>query len=441
MKKSLLNFKSLFGLLLVFSGSTINAQCTTSNTPGSYNSTYNDAGPYDYVQSFTAPCSGNMQYFQLTCTDLQTMPGSTLYVYAGNVSSGTAIYTQAYPSITPSAIGDPITINITGTLPLVNGNQYSFRFFADDLDFRFTTGGLYPGGHAWQDGGPLTTTDFYFVIGIDGGCTSTGLTPDNIQLPVVNAECSVSIAPFPTATTTCGDVIDGVANVTFPISTQGTTQITWTYDDGNGNTISQTQDVVIADATAPVPNANQLPDLTNQCTVNTLIAPTATDNCGGSITGTTTTTAPITTLGASTITWSFDDGNGNISTQTQNVVNPTIDNSVTVTGATIMANQTAAAYQWLDCDNSFDPILGEVNQSYTPTITGNYAVEITVSGCTDISNCELIDFTGIEELSEANKELVKIVDFMGRETNFTPNTPLIFMYNDGTMKRVMELQD
>lgn len=440
MKKSLLNINSLLGLLLVLSGSTLHAQCTVANTPVSFMGTFNDGGPFDYVQSFTASCSGNMQYFELTCTDTQTMPGSTLYVYDGNVANGAAIYTQSYPSITPSAIGDPITINITGTLTLVSGNQYSFRFFADDLDFRFTNADTYSGGNAWQNGSSLSTTDFYFEIGI-GGCISSGITPDNIQLPAVNSECSVSIAPFPTATTTCGAVVDGVPSVSFPISTQGTTQITWTYDDGNGNTTSQTQDIVISDVTAPIPDVASLPNLTNQCTVNTLTPPTATDNCSGSIVGTTSTTSPITALGVSSITWTFDDGNGNVSTQTQNVINPTIDNSVNVTGATLMANQSSATYQWLDCDNSFDPLAGEVNQSYTPTNTGNYAVEITVAGCTDISACTLIDFTGIEELSEANKELVKIVDLMGRETNFVPNTPLIFIYNDGTIKRVMGLQD
>lgn len=515
MIKSLLSSIVTILSLTLLSYNTLHAQCTVANTPASFNNTFNDGGTYDYVQSFTATCSGNMQYFELTSSEAATMPGATLSVYNGNVSSGTAIYTQAYPSITTTGAGQPITINISGTLPLVSGNQYSFRFFANNLDFRFDPNNQYSGGHAWQNGSPLTTTDFYFTIGI-GGCASTGLTANTTPLPTLSDQCSVSISNAPTATTSCGNTVIGVPNVTFPITAQGTTQITWSYNDGNGNSISQVQAVVIdditppvadvvqlpdvtsecevtsltpptatdicagtitgttttsfpidtqgntsviwtfadgngntstqvqvviiSDVTAPVPVLTQLPDLTNQCQAITLIPPTATDNCGGTITGTTTTTAPILTLGNSTITWTFEDGNGNIITQTQNVINPTIDNSLTVTGATIQANESGAVYQWVDCNDNLAPIAGETNQSFTATVTGNYAVEINVQGCTATSACELIDFSGIEELTQSGKELVKIVDLMGRETKFVPNTPLIFIYSDGSMERVMEIE-
>ncbi len=439
MIKSLLNLKSASLLILTFSGISVNAQCTILNTPATYNTT-NNTGTFDYVQSFTAPCSGDMNYFQLTASQAGTFPGAILFVYNGNVANGTAIYTQAYPNIPVAGNGSPITINITGTLPLTSGNQYSFRFEATTQNFRFTTGSQYAGGHAWQDGSALATTDFYFEISIGPGCAPSGITADLTQLPVVNDECSVTITTPPTATNSCGDVVDGVPNVTFPITTQGPTQITWSYDDGAGNTTSQTQDIVIADVTPPVPDLTQLPDLTNQCEVTTLTPPTAMDNCAGVITGTTTTTAPIQTLGNSTITWTFDDGNGNVTTQTQNVINPAIDNTVTVSGPTITSNETFASYQWVNCDTAFSPIIGETNQSYTATVTGNYAIELTIQGCLDTSVCTLIDFTGIEELAQDSKELVKIVDLMGRETKFVPNTPLIFIYRDGTMERVMEIE-
>ncbi len=37
-----------------------------------------------------------------------------------------------------------------------------------------------------------------------------------------------------------------------------------------------------------------------------------------------------------------------------------------------------------------------------------------------------------------DRELVKIVDFMGRETTFKPNTPLIYIYSDGSTERRSE---
>jgi hypothetical protein len=56
----------------------------------------------------------------------------------------------------------------------------------------------------------------------------------------------------------------------------------------------------------------------------------------------------------------------------------------------------------LDCDNGNSIIAGETNQSYTPAITGNYAVEVTQNGCVDTSACFLVDYTGIENLTSTN---------------------------------------
>ena len=117
-------------------------------------------------------------------------------------------------------------------------------------------------------------------------------------------------------------------------------------------------------------------------------------------------------------------------------------NTVTQTGATLTAEQSGATYQWLDCDNGYAVIATETNQSYTPSnVTGNYAVEVTLNGCVDTSACYHVDYTGIEQLTNIQKELVKIIDFMGRETEFKPNTPLIFIYSDGTRERVMKLEE
>lgn len=48
---------------------------------------------------------------------------------------------------------------------------------------------------------------------------------------------------------------------------------------------------------------------------------------------------------------------------------------------------------------------------------------------------------GLDELNNSEKELVKMVDLMGRETKFTPNTPLIYIYSDGTTERVFKLEE
>ncbi|MFT4602076.1 MAG: hypothetical protein ACI857_002262 [Arenicella sp.] len=73
------------------------------------------------------------------------------------------------------------------------------------------------------------------------------------------------------------------------------------------------------------------------------------------------------------------------------------NNGITVSGVTITADESGATYQWVDCNDSNSAIAGETNQSYTPTVTGDYAVEVTLNGCTSTSPCTLIDFTSIGE--------------------------------------------
>ncbi len=70
-----------------------------------------------------------------------------------------------------------------------------------------------------------------------------------------------------------------------------------------------------------------------------------------------------------------------------------VDTSVNTTVATMTANAVGVLYQWVDCDNGNAPIAGATAQSYTATANGNYAVEITDNGCTQMSGC--INLTGL----------------------------------------------
>ena len=74
-----------------------------------------------------------------------------------------------------------------------------------------------------------------------------------------------------------------------------------------------------------------------------------------------------------------------------------VSTGTSVSGITLSANLGGATYQWLDCDNGYSPISGEISQTYTPTANGNYAVEITTSSCTDTSTCQSINSVGIKK--------------------------------------------
>jgi hypothetical protein len=75
------------------------------------------------------------------------------------------------------------------------------------------------------------------------------------------------------------------------------------------------------------------------------------------------------------------------------------DNSVSVNGETITATENGATYQWIDCDNSNTPIVGETSQSFTASVSGNYAVEITKNGCTVTSACTAVNVASIQHKS------------------------------------------
>jgi len=79
-------------------------------------------------------------------------------------------------------------------------------------------------------------------------------------------------------------------------------------------------------------------------------------------------------------------------------INPTPDNSITQNGGSLTATQTGATYQWIDCDNFFVPVIGEVNQTFFPSLSGYYAVEVTIGDCSSTSECRLVEFTGIDEI-------------------------------------------
>ena len=99
------------------------------------------------------------------------------------------------------------------------------------------------------------------------------------------AECDAS-PTAPTGTDECATVVMVTSDVIFPITVQGTTVVTWTFDDGHGNTSTQTQNVILTDVTAPT--ASNPISINVQCnndipsTDPSLVTDEA-DNCTGAI--------------------------------------------------------------------------------------------------------------------------------------------------------------
>lgn len=87
---------------------------------------------------------------------------------------------------------------------------------------------------------------------------------------------------------------------------------------GCDNTVSI--NVIVGDSQAPIPNIANLPTINGDCNTIITTIPTATDNCSGNITATTTNPIVYSLPGTYTITWNYIDGNGNTATQNQTVV-------------------------------------------------------------------------------------------------------------------------
>lgn len=88
-------------------------------------------------------------------------------------------------------------------------------------------------------------------------------------------------------------------------------------------------------------------------------------------------------------------------------------------------------------------ILSSVNNmgttlSVNPTVNGSYYFIATDAlGCTTDTAFVLIDFaSGVIE-NTANKKVVKITNVLGQETMYKKNTPLFYIYDDGTVEKVI----
>lgn len=242
---------------------------------------------------------------------LRVGPGKLYFV------SGTGFY--IYDLTTQSVPATPVyTSSFTGFAVI-----YDRSFAVDPVsgDFAYTTAAAYvaPGLFEVVDGTSYSRIDSGAITGAAIPnelflTTWTGGQPalwDTTSLTSLYAECDISLVA-PTANFGTTTVTGTTGQMAF--NDQGSYIIEWKFVSGNDSVV-QFQQLTIADTTAPVADSAQLTDLAGSCPF-TLIPPTASDNCDGTIAGTTD-SLTFNTAGSYTITWTYADSSGNISTQTQ----------------------------------------------------------------------------------------------------------------------------
>jgi hypothetical protein len=151
------------------------------------------------------------------------------------------------------------------------------------------------------------------------------------QLADASGECNFTPVA-PTVEDNCDGTLTGVPDVAFPLNTQGTTVVTWTYTDGSGNTSIQLQNIILNDVTPPTitcatPAATYNADagICSYANVGLSLDPLATgDNCGvasveNSFNNTATLDGAVFPLGTTAVTWTILDNVGLSSTCLYNI--------------------------------------------------------------------------------------------------------------------------
>ncbi|SEG41001.1 gliding motility-associated C-terminal domain-containing protein [Halpernia humi] len=144
-----------------------------------------------------------------------------------------------------------------------------------------------------------------------------------------------------------------------------------------------TVDVKVEDKTAPVPNIANLQDISGDCKTIVSVIPTATDACAGNILATTKSPLQYSIPGTYVIVWDYDDGNGNISHQNQNITisSPALPTANATQQFCSTENRTVADLQITGQNVKWYDETGSILDQNFKLIDGNYYASQIINGC------------------------------------------------------------
>ncbi|MCA1800308.1 MAG: hypothetical protein LC650_03355, partial [Actinobacteria bacterium] len=225
------------------------------------------------------------------------------------------------------------------------------------------------------------------VEDLDGNtstCTAVVTVEDNTVPTVTTQDITVQLDATGNVSITAADIDNGSGDACgigsmsldvtdFDCTDIGPNTVTLTVIDVNSNSATATATVTVEDNLAPVADVDPLPLVTGECSA-TVTAPTATDNCTGGVTATTTDPTTYTAQGTYTVNWSYADGNGNTSTQTQTVtVEDNID-PLTPTLADVTGECSVTATAPTTTDACAGTITGTTTDALTYNVQGSYEI-------------------------------------------------------------------
>ncbi len=117
-----------------------------------------------------------------------------------------------------------------------------------------------------------------------------------------------------------------------------------------------------------------------------------------------------------------------------NLVLSVVDTSITelfADGITLSSNQAGAQYAWADCNNGYALIPGEISSMFTPTVPGDYALILTMNGCTDTTVCHNVMYVGLSSIQSTS--------FLSLSQNPFHDELSISVYRAGTSIKVSDI--
>jgi hypothetical protein len=272
-------------------------------------------------------------------------------------------------------------------------------------------------------------------------CSTTVTVQDNTAPTAVCQNATVVLDASGNGSITTSDIDNGsndacgiasmsLDQTSFDCSNVGANTVTLTVTDNNGNVSTCSATVTVQDNTAPtVPN---LPVISAECSV-TVPVPTVSDNCLGTITGTTSDPLTYTTQGSFAITWDFDDGNGNSINVVQNVVvDDVTDPTAICQDITVQLDDTTglATITSTQIDNGSNDNCGVVNLSLSQstfdcTDIGTNIIVLTVDDGNGNSSTCSASVTVTSPTITGGTLIGHLVDGSGDPINTNPDSNII----------------
>lgn len=346
------------------------------------NDVYNWEGPNSFASSTQNPVLNNVQEIQSGTYTVST-PYTNCVVTAS---------TRIKVSDLPQIIADgPTSFCPSGSVQLTSATTgTAYQWFKNDVAINGATSVSYVASQSGNYSVKITNGSVVIIsapLVVTVVPDVTAPVPNVASLPTINVTAPATVTTVPTATDACRGAITGTTTSPLTFNTSGTYTIVWNYNDGNGNTSTQNQTVIVArpvDVTAPVLTVPaSITVAANGATCNAVVtfAATATEESEDPTVIITYSQNPGTAfpIGTTTVNVTAKDAAGNTSTGsftvtvTASVVAPITGTTTVCLGSSTTLATTSTGGTW----SSSDPTVATVNASGVVTGVAAGSANIT----------------------------------------------------------------